>query len=1353
MRNIIYKIKSKIVNIDVRLRHRLILSICACLFSITAIIQIVNVNAAGHKLTRQLDATYSGHGSKGHVSEDYPSTKFSLDGNVGKVFCVDPNRATLDSSSPNEYLSTKTPPDHLYYNVQKIASTNSCPNVAGCGPLGKTKLSDKDAEFISKLAAYNLYINTSDTARAAVQTLIWEVSTGSRTSTTGDDKTGEDAYAPTYTDSTKSWYGKYVKGKNTTFASNYKSAIRYAKNYSSSAPSTARGSIHKMTYDINKQKWTITINGNYKRWTCNSSTNIKIDNKTDEKLELSSSNFISEGSMETITCTRDDDGNSNIGKKGIWYYKKGWGPDDLGPNDNGQMVSKRYNYQMLVKGGTEKLTTNLKAYTDGYPVKVFKKNEKNEDLSGAEFTFTKVDDSSKKYVVNGSGTPVIIVPGVYTVEETKVPNGYSKANTITMTINGSNNNESNVSFENNTYTLIVNDAPLIINWYKTNETGIRLPGAKFNIDNGLVKWNLKDASGCYISDPNGVNTEFESDANGEVCVTRISSGTHIITEIQSAQYHTFGSNRSITITDSTSKQPISNLNTLINYSTVFEFSKSVSDNETDPEIINLNTSLLQRLKFNIKVDNGNGTYGSSLLFEKISDGEYKFIDNQTNLTTAMGPITSDLQLNSNRKIIIKYLPWTINYIIEEKNEDGCTDEARDPSCSVTIGNSCNGSGYYFDTGVAFRITQASSNNASSLVTGYGNTTASLVNVPVEINLNKDDIYQYYNSFDKSEINKDENIIDTARFVLRDANGNILKLKKISDGNYRYLPITEDGNYNNIVTEINTKNGSLKITHLCRGQVYYIEEVRTTNPSSFILPTNVKEPVDKPDAWIWEGHPYVKYITPNTLSEANNNKQSITQTISNIPSRVVFEKRDLKYGYLISDESTTFKVYRCDSNTDKCHAEIGEIVNFEKRALIQSDNSYDYDVVNSIEVYKYSKLNSENVQELHPYKGVLALRYLPAGYYDKENVYHKYKYVLVEVQAPDGYDTPVGEDAEIQFEVSDSTIDIEATKVPNKPSKLIIKKYDSYGNLLTGAKFRIYKVNKNDYDENLSAMNQKKTLLTLKTIRDGIYEHRKDYDTSEFTMCIDKDLEKCSAVTQPLIDYSLDEKIEVKQGEALIQYLEVENYYVIEEVQAPDGYELPKNKEDRFKLIYLKNSTESIDEFTELINTETTFQFYKFDEYNNPLDGSEFKLQRLNKDKKYEDITITKTLIEKNTVYKLDPSSKNTIITTENGTAIIAYIPKGQYRIFEVKAAPGKELPKKTLNVATFFVDESGNVYGNSIITNKSKTQIIEIKPEAKAEVIVNIQTGQVVIRYTIIIIILVIVTIGLFIIKKKLEKK
>ena len=101
------------------------------------------------------------------------------------------------------------------------------------------------------------------------------------------------------------------------------------------------------------------------------------------------------------------------------------------------------------------------------------------------------------------------------------------------------------------------------------------------------------------------------------------------------------------------------------------------------------------------------------------------------------------------------------------------------------------------------------------------------------------------------------IFDSMTFVLRDKNGNIVTLKKVRNGEYRYIQADGTTTGNN-VTELHTKDGELLITHLYRNQKYYIEETKTDTEGNFILPTNIERPSGIPSGWNWAGHPYVVY---------------------------------------------------------------------------------------------------------------------------------------------------------------------------------------------------------------------------------------------------------------------------------------------------------------------------------------------------------------------------------------------------------------------------------------------------------------------------------------------------------------
>lgn len=1051
-------------------------------------------------------------------------------------------------------------------------------------------------------------------------------------------------------------------------------------------------------------------------------------------------------------------------------------------------------------------------------------------LAGAQFTVNNNASAYPQYNGNGEQNTTIVKgnnaigDGVayfflgttssnVKIKETIAPLGYSIGAEITATPvampKGTKNDGTKGSSSfvetcraayNNINTPVISypDDKYVINWYKTTENGTAASGAKFrvkytdskNITHYVVAKSAKaehtDASNvkksCYVYDSlttdDSKATEFISDSDGETCISGIIDNgkkKYSVEETESAEYHTFGKNKvkqidigtSFTLKDATVDSN-TNKNKFVNYDTVFEFTKTVSsgDDEDVNIIVNgqeknlkdLTTEELKLLEFNV-TDKDN-----KVLSFILKDGVYEYAKNT--IDKPEGTSTTTLHLDDNRKITIKHLSKG-TYSIKEKNSKTCDESSNYNDCV----------GYYYpnytsDSSHKFIITNCSSANATSCTT-HVSSKQTLGNKPTEITFTKKDFYSYYDVADKNksdsnvtfENDKERNDFDKIVFKIKDSNGNYLTLKKVRDvgdcstdssySEYRYVKSDQTDSKG---TELHTCGGHIKITNLCRGNEYTVEEISVPDGSVYVKENTESTPTS------------VKYKIP--CAEGDTNQSTTTNLISDKPTRVRFEKRDSKYNYLIQDETTTFEVYKCAKGTE-CHPadyttkEEREkngmtLIKFNPRAVITDDEEdpTDAEGLQGVEVYR--KISDSDVSKgqkyetsLHPYNGILVLRYLESNY----------RYVLLETVAPKNYILPSGRNAETGFTVTNTTVKVDEVDVPNKPTSLIIRKYSDTGELLPGAEFKIYEGK--TCDANLSAMNQPKTLLKLKTIRDGVYENRPTKDTDTVLTCTDRDGEKCSEINTKLTynDYAdtwanFDEtlnteknKVEIKQGEALIQYLEYDHCYIIEEVKAPKGYSLPKNEEDRYTLVTIPKNTEyASDTYKALINKPTPFTFYKYDEYNGLLDGAEFKLQKLDDNKKYHDMTVTKEETENRVYYKADESSDNKIITTKNGSATVYYLEEGQYRIVEVTPAPGKELSKNP-NIATFFVDSSGNVYGNSIIVNKSKTEKLEVKSSSSAELVVSIQTGQKVIRYGLVIATIVSVITALMIMLRIYNKK
>ena len=1351
------------VNKNIAKKRRTIFIIILFFVFFISFLFVSNVLASGYKLERTVGNAYIGHGSKTHVTGDFASSTFTLS-SVGDVFCTEPNRAVAENiAGAYVKIADVSKVDTLHYNAI-VDSNGNCPVKMPCGALGTTSINANIRKQISLVAAYYNVIkkNKDANVRNAVQMIIWEYASGGR-SNLGKE--------PSY-QGNDSWYIQYVKGKNTDISNAYENALEYARDYEK-IPDTAKGT-YKLKWGTNS--WTNTISGDYSNFSCTTkATGVSITKNGKKSLTVTSTSYIPESSPAKIDCTRDDDGVGD-GGQGIWYKKDG---------------DTTNSYQKLVRGTTPEVNAYLKVWTEGVKVKVKKVDETGtKEVPGATFSFS---TTGKTYSISGNGAEVVVIPGSYTIEETVVPTGYAKMTTLSginiqpgNDFSGSSGNASySYSAASNTFTLVVKDIPYRLNWYKDTENGTRAAGAEFKINSGTVYHTANmislDGKTCYQYSPTstGAGSDvFVSDANGEVCVRQIPEGNYTVTETKPAQYHTFSDVSSKTISAATGFAPATPANTFINLKTYFEFDKSVSSGDEENVKININgvektlhdltTEELSKIEFNV-FDSNNAIV--SFVVTTDSDGRRLYSYAGNTIDKPAGNVVTGLYLDDLRKIRIEHLPLG-TYSIKEKDTKVCAPNSDYNECIGYYYPNYNSSSSY-----QFVINECS-NDGAKACSSYGKSTQRLINTPTEITFTKKD---FYNNYDQADIvdfenDKERSDFDRIIFKLKDANGNYLTLKKVrdvgdckSDSSYsEYRYVSSDSTSDAGGTELKTCGGHIKVTNLCRGNKYTMEEISVPEDSVFVKENTSSTPTS------------ADFNVPCTEpTTGTDTKGSTTNIINNKPTRVRLEKRDSKYNYLIPDETTTFKLYRCkkgeechptDYSTDEERIAAGmKLIKFYERGVIKDDEEDPTDAEGNanVEVYKMMSdsdaLGTKYVTEVHPYKGILVFRYLQANY----------NYVLVETVAPKNYQLPVGRKAETTFMPTNKTVTVDSVDVPNKPTSVLIKKYSDDGLLLKGAQFKVYKAKGETCDKNLSAANQDKELLRLKTIRDGVYEARPEEDTDTIVTCTDRDDAKCSDIKlnsktaltnskylNTWADFDDEStstedgrKIELQEGEALIQYLEYGHCYIIEETKAPEGYSLPKNIEDRYTMITIKKNDEfAHDTDKTLINKPTPFKFYKYDEFNKLIDGAEFKLQKLDNNKKYQDVTVSEKEENGELFYKVDKDTDNTLIRTKGGTATIYYLTAGQYRILETKAPDGKELPKNP-NISTFFVDENGSVYGNPIITNKSITKKIEVKNSASAELIVTIQTGQTVIRYGLVIAVLVGMISGLMILREKKSRK
>ncbi len=371
-----------------------------------------------------------------------------------------------------------------------------------------------------------------------------------------------------------------------------------------------------------------------------------------------------------------------------------------------------------------------------------------------------------------------------------------------------------------------------------------------------------------------------------------------------------------------------------------------------------------------------------------------------------------------------------------------------------------------------------------------------------------------------------------------------------------------------------------------------------------------------------------------------------------------------------------------------------------------------------DVYRYSK-DGTITDIVDPNYNTYQITLLPAG-----------EYTIVETNVPYPYTLPKNQiDREIKIKVDkeynvsqynkDSKKYVPTTNatiiVENYKTKVVLLKYGNKGKPLPGVIFELYD-------------SKKQNQITIKSLGNGNYE----YDKSQ---------------TTPI------QLITNNDGNIIVHYLPEGTYY-FKEIQTVEGYEIDKDLEWTEVEVSVTDGNDGISELEPITNAKGEFCFYKIDEDGNYLNGGLFKLQVYNeKIAKFEDVALE--YLEKDKMFTIDTTGKSDIYTFEtisNGqTCFKEMNAKGRYRVVEIDAPEGFILPKVSEMDAEIVINENGYAIGSAVIINKKIT--VGEGAEAQAELIVNISTGQERIHYTIIIGILLVIITGLFIIRKKIDKK
>lgn len=211
------------------------------------------------------------------------------------------------------------------------------------------------------------------------------------------------------------------------------------------------------------------------------------------------------------------------------------------------------------------------------------------------------------------------------------------------------------------------------------------------------------------------------------------------------------------------------------------------------------------------------------------------------------------------------------------------------------------------------------------------------------------------------------------------------------------------------------------------------------------------------------------------------------------------------------------------------------------------------------------------------------------------------------------------------------------------------------------------------------------------------------------------------------------------GNIVINNIPVGTYYA-KEIETIDPYILPEGDAAYTQLVVEMNASGprvngkvSLEE--SISNATKQFNFYKVDENGNYLSGGKFKIQKYNEEtNKFDDIKITAvtndgTYQREANIFKEDENGKVQFTLAHGIATFVDMRPNTTYRIVELEAPKGYQVANVD-NGAIIKIDRNGYAKGSATIINQKKT--LE-GSTAQAELVIEIQTGQKVTKYGLII--------------------